>query len=45
MGLADYFYIYLAVLFGFPAEVGEIPDRATVERVTHFVKLDTRRIT
>ena len=44
LGLPDHLYIYVAIPFGFPAEVVDVPGRVNVENITDLIKLDTRII-
>ena len=39
--LKSYYYIYLAITFGYPAEICKRPARTTARRVTRFLKMDT----
>lgn len=44
LGLPDHSYIYVAIPFGFPAEVVDVPERVKVENITGLIKLDAGKI-
>ena len=44
LGLPHYFYIYIAIPFGFPAEIAEVPERVRSEDVTNYINLDAKEI-
>jgi len=45
LDLDKHYYIYLAILFGTPAEKPNIPDRVPAKKITKFLKINSETIT
>ena len=44
LSLEDYYYIYSAILLGYPAEVPEAPGRKPLQKIARFVGFDSKVI-